>query len=577
MTLGFAVGVMMWKGGATNAPATTGIAVLPFENLSDDKEDAIFADGIQDDILTKLASIRDLRVISHTSVMKYRGKRNIREIGKALGVSHILEGAVSRSQGSARFHLKARLIDAGTGAIVWSEEYGRDLNDLFTVQSELARKVAQQLGAKISTAEKLAVEQPPTTDLGAFDLYNRAKNLLALRLSSGLKANLLEAVDLLNQAVARDPSFVQAYWQLAYAHEQLYFLGFDHTPTRLALAEAAIERAFRLRPDAGETHLANARNLYHGHLDYGGALAELDVARKTLPNDARIFRMMGYIQRRQGRWQESTQNLEHSGNLDPRNTETLQQIALSYGVLRRYAEEKYVLDRALAIDPNDVSTKVAFAAVQFHWKADTRSLHQTIDSIGAARAGALSSAADEGLSCALAERDVAAAKSVLNTIGDTPLTDYSVHLNRPIIEGVIARMTRNDDDARVLFTAARVQQEKKVQGEPNYGPALCVLGLIDAGLGRKEEALREGRRAVELVPIEKDALVGPTMIKYLAMIAAWTGDKDLACEQLALAIRPPSTVSYGQLKLLPFWDPLRGDPRFEKIVASLAPKEEANK
>ena len=334
---------------------------------------------------------------------------------------------------------------------------------------------------------------------------------------------------------------------------------------------------FDLRPNAGETHFANARNLYYGHLDYSGALAELDVARQTLPNDARIFRMMGYIQRRQGRWQDSTQNLERSGNLDPRNTETLQQIALSYGVLRRYAEEKSVLDRALAVEPSDVSTKVALAAIQFHWKADTRSLHQTIDSLGAAKAGALSSAADEGLSCALAEGDVAAAKNVLNMIGDTPLTDYSVHLDRPIIEGVIARMTRNDEDARALFTAARVQQEKTVQVEPNYGPALCVLGLIDAGLGRKEEALREGRRAVELVPVEKDALVGPTMIKYLAMIAAWTGDKDLACEQLAIAVRPPSTLSYGQLKLLPFWDPLRGDPRFEKIVASLAPKEEANK
>jgi serine/threonine protein kinase/tetratricopeptide (TPR) repeat protein len=577
MTLGLAAGVMMWKGGTPNPPATTDIAVLPFETLSDDKDDAIFADGVQDDILTKLASIRDLRVISHTSVMKYRGKRNVREIGKALGVSHILEGTVSRSPGSARFHLKARLIDAGTGALAWSEEYDRDLNDLFAVQSELAQKVAQRLRAKISSAEKLAVEQPPTTDLIAFDHYNRAKNLLALRLSSSLKASLLQAVNLLNQAVARDPSFLQAYCQLAYAHEQLYFLGFDHTPTRLALAEAAIEQAFRLGPDAGETHLANARNLYHGHLDYGGALAELDVARQTLPNDARIFRMMGYIQRRQGRWEESTQNLERSGNLDPRNTETLQQIAVSYGVLRRYAEEKSVLDRALAIEPNDASTKVALAAIQFHWKADTRSLHQTIDSIGGARAGALSSAADEGLSCALAERDVAAAKNVLNTIGETPLTDYSVHLNRPIIEGVIARMTRNDGDARAFFTAVRAQQEKTVQAEPNYGPALCVLGLIDAGLGRKEEALREGRRAVELVPVERDALVGPTVIKYLAMIAAWIGDKDLACEQLAIAVRPPSTLSYGQLKLLPFWDPLRGDPRFEKIVASLAPQEEASK
>jgi len=525
--------------------------------------------------LTKLASIRDLRVISRTSVMKYRGKRNIREIGKALGVSHVLEGTLSRNRGSARFHLNVRLIDTRAGALVWADEYDRDLNDLFAVQSELARKVAERLRVKVSSAEKMAVEQPPTTDLIAFNLYNRARNLLALRLSSGLKANLLQAADLLNQAVARDPSFLQAYCQLAHAHDQLYFLGFDHTPARLALAEASIERAFRIGPDAGDTHLARARNLYHGHLNYDGALTELKAAEQTLPNDARIYRMMGYIQRRQGRWQESTQNLERSDSLDPRNTETLQQIALSYGVLRRYAEEKSVLDRALTIEPNETSTKVALAAVQFHWKADTGPLHQTIDSLAGANAGAWSSAADEALSCSLAERDVSSTKNVLNTIGDTPLTDYSVHLNRPIIEGLIARMTGNDGEARAAFTAARAQQEKTVQAEPNYGPALCVLGLIDAGLGRREEALREGRHAVELVPVEKDALVGPTMIKYLAMIAAWTGDKDLACEQLAIAVRPPSTVSYGQLKLLPCWDPLRGDPRFEKIVASLAPKEGA--
>jgi serine/threonine protein kinase/tetratricopeptide (TPR) repeat protein len=577
LALGAVAGVMMWKSGSASPPATTGVAVLPFESLSDDKEDVVFADGVQDDILTKLASIRDLRVISRTSVMKYRGKRNIREIGKALGVSHVLEGALSRNRWSARFHLNVRLIDTRTGALVWADEYDRDLNDLFAVQSELARKVAERLRVKVSSAEKMAVEQPPTTDLIAFNLYNRARNLLALRLSSGLKANLLQAADLLNQAVARDPSFLQAYCQLAHAHDQLYFLGFDHTPARLALAEASIERAFRLGPDAGETHLARARNLYHGHLDYDGALTELKAAQQTSPNDARIYRMMGYIQRRQGRWQESTQNLERSGSLDPRNTETLQQIALSYGVLRRYAEEKSVLDRALAIEPTEISTKVALAAVQFHWKADTGPLHQTIDSLAGANAGAWSSAADEALSCGFAERNVSATKNVLNTIGDTPLTDYSVHLNRLIIEGLIARTTENDGEARAAFTAARAQQEKTVQAEPNYGPALCALGLIDAGLGRREEALREGRRAVELVPVEKDAVVGPTMIKYLAMIAAWIGDKDLACEQLAIAVRPPSTVSYGQLKLLPCWDPLRGDPRFEKIVASLAPKEGANR
>ncbi len=577
MVLGLAAGATLWKRSASSPPATTGIAVLPFESLSDSKEDAIFADGVQDDILTKLASIRDLRVISHTSVMKYRGERHVREIGTALGVSHILEGTISRSRGSARFHLKIRLIDARTGTLVWAEEYDRDLSDLFAVQSELARTVAERLRAKISTAEKLAVEQPPTTDLIAFDLYNRAKNFLALRLSSGVKANLLQAIDLLNEAVARDPFFLQAYCQLAYAHDQLYFLGYDHTPARSALAEAAIERAFRLHPDAGEIHLAHARNLYHEHLDYGGALAELKLARQTLPNDARIFRMMGYIQRRQGLWEESTRSLERALDLDPRHVETLQQIALSYGVLKRYADEKSVLDRALAIEPTDFDTKIALAALQFHWKADTRPMRDTIDSIQSTNPEALSNAVDEQLSWALSERDVAAAKDVLDTIDHTPLTDYSVHLNRSIVEGVIARMTQNDGDAHAAFTAARAQEEKAIQAEPNYGPALCVLGLIDAGLGRKEEALREGRRAVELVPVEKDALVGPTMVKYLAMIAAWVGEKDLACEQLAIAIRPPSTVSYGQLKLLPFWDPLRSDPRFEKIVASLAPKEDENR
>jgi tetratricopeptide (TPR) repeat protein len=301
----------------------------------------------------------------------------------------------------------------------------------------------------------------------------------------------------------------------------------------------------------------------------------LEVARQTLSNSPSVFALKGYIQRRQGRWEESTRNLEHAIDLDPRNFYTLQQIAISYGVLRRYAEEKSVLDRALSIVPDDIDTKVARTSVEFHWKADTQSLHQTIDSIRATDPAALANIANDWLSCALADRDVAEAKDALNAFGETPLTDYAVHLNRPLVEGVIARMTNDDETARAAFTVARVEQEKAVQAEPNYGPPLCVLGLIDAGLGRKEEALREGRRAVELLPVGKDAINGPLMIAYLAMIAAWVGEKDLACEQLAIAVRPPSTVSYGQLKLLPFWDPLRKDPCFEKIVVSLAPKETA--
>jgi TolB-like protein/Tfp pilus assembly protein PilF len=549
------------------------IAVLPFENLSDEKENAYFADGVQDEILTDLSKVADLKVISRTSVMQYKNaaKRNLREIAQQLGVAHVLEGSVQRT--GSRVRVSAKLIDARRDMNLWAERYDRDLADVFAIQSEIAKTIADQLQAKISPSEKAAIEKAPTTDLLAFDLYQRAKNLLlTTSFSSSAKANFLQAADLLNQAVTRDPSFFQAYCQLAYTHDALYSLGFDHTPARLALAGAAVEAAFRVRPDAGEARLARAGNLYRGYLDYDGALAELEAARQTLPNDLRVFELKGYIERRQGRWEESTRNLERAIELDPRNFFMLQQIAISYGYLRRYAEEKSMLDRALAIEPNDIDTKTARASVEFHWKADTLPLRETIASIRATNPDAVPHIADDWLNCALAERDTGAARNALVALGETPLTDYAVHLNRSVIEGVLARMTKDEGKARSAFTAARAEQEKTVQAEPDYGPPLCVLGLIDAGLGRKEDALREGRRAVELLPVEKDAINGPLMIEYLAMIAAWVGDKDLACEQLATVVRPPSTVSYGKLKLLPFWDSLRGDPRFDKIVASLAPK-----
>jgi tetratricopeptide (TPR) repeat protein len=441
---------------------------------------------------------------------------------------------------------------------------------VFAIQSEIATAIARQLQASLSSREKTAIEQAPTNDIPAFELYARAKDLLASR---NAKANLLEAADVLNKAVARDPSFFKAYCLLASTHDRIYFFGDDHTPARLALAEAAIGAAFRLRPDAGEAHLARAQNLYRGYLDYDGALAELEVAAKTLPNDAGVFELKGYIQRRQGKQEEAVRSLERAIDLDPRNSFMLQQLALSYRHLRRFAEEKSALDRALAIEPNDVEIKLERAAVEFYWKADPRPLHQMVDSIRTTNPAATQDVAEYWLLCALAERDAAAAKNAVTAAGENPAyTDEAVTFSRPFIEGVIARMTKDDAGARAAFTAARAEQQKIVQAHESYGPPLCVLGLIDAGLGQKDQALREGRRAVELLPVEKDPINGIAMVKYLAMIAAWVGDKDIACEQLAIAIRPPSRITYGELKLLPFWDPLRGDPRFEKIVASLAPK-----
>ena len=549
------------------------IAVLPFENLSNDREDVFFADGIQDDVLTKLAKIADLKVISRTSVMQYRGDRSMRQIGDALRVSHVLEGSVRKT--GAWLHINVQLIDTRTDMHVWAEQYDRDLKEVFAIQSEIAQKVGQQLHAKISPAEKLAIERPPTADFTAFDLYSRAKNLVlewSYRMSS--KDNLPRAADLLNQALGHDPTFFQAHCQLAWIHDQLYALGFDRTPGRLELADAAIQAAFRIRPDGGEAHLARAGHLYRGYRDFDGALAELETAGKTLPNDARLFELKGSIERRRpgGNQEEALRDFERAIDLDPRNFLILQQTSLSYDHLRRYREEKIVFDRMLAIKPNDAETKADRAFVELDWKADTRPLHQTIDSMRVTNPSTMASIAGSRLLCALAERDPAAAKDALIALGDTPLNDDVVQFTRPFLKGLIARMMHDDEQARSAFSAVRGDQEKTIQAQPNYSPRLCVLGLIDAALGRKEEALREAKRAVELLPVEKDALSGIAMIKYLAMVAAWAGDKDLACEQLAIASRRPGSVSYGELKLMPFWDPLRGDPRFEKIVASLAPK-----
>jgi TolB-like protein/Tfp pilus assembly protein PilF len=567
------VGVIVWKSDLFHRPAAARIAVLPFENLSNDKEDASFADGVQDDLLTKLAKIASLKVISRTSVMGYRGRQNTREIGDALDVTHVLEGSVRKT--GAWLHINAQLIDARTDSHVWAEEYDRDLKDMFAIQSEIAQKVAERLQAKISAAERLAIERPPTANLTAFDLYSRAKNFLLDTVvgSTGTrKANLLKAADLLDQAVAHDPTFFQAYCQLAWTHDNVYFDGWDRTPARLALAEAAIEAAFRLRPDAGEVHLARAWNLYWGYRDYDAALAEVEVARQTLPNDARLFDLKGYIERRQGRWEESTQNLERALDLDPRNFNLLRQMAILYDDLRRYADQQAVLDRALALRPDDLEVKVDRANVEIDWKANTWPVHQLIDEIQAKDPAALQSVADSWLLCALAERDPAAAANALAALGDNSVGTEKVKYSPRLMEGLVGRMAKDDAKAHAAFTAARAEQEKLIHANPDDAGALCILGLIDAGLGRKEEALREGWRAIELLPVEKDARSGPAMIVCLARIAAWVGDNDLACEQLVRASRLPSSVSYGDLKLMPWWDPLRGNPCFETIVASLAPK-----
>ena len=552
------------------------IAVLPFENLSEEKANAFFADGVQDEILTDLSKIADLKVISRSSVMHYRSglERNPRKIGEELGVAHVLEGSVQRA--GNRIRVNAQLIDARNDTHLWAQTYDRDLSDVFAIQSEIAKTIADQLQAKLSPQEKSAIQRPPTSDIAAFDLYTRARNLwLTAWGSSTGKDDLLQAADLLNQAVARDPSFFDAWCQLAVTEVTIYFLDWDHTPVRLTKAEVAVQTAARLRPDAGETHLALGRLRYFGYLDYKGALAELELARRSIPNDPWVVLLKGYIERRQGRWDESIRDQQRGTELDPRNTLALQQLATTYEAMRRYADAKAVLARALAFDPNDAITRAYHAFVDFEWKADTRPLQQVIASIRATNAAAVPTIATFWLLCALAERDAVAARDALMASGANPINGISenIHFSQAFMEGLIARSMHDEEKARAAFTTARTQQEKTIQAQPDYAPAVCMLGLIDAALGQKEEALREGQRAVDLLPLEKDAFGGMEIVKYFSVTAAWAGNKDLACRQLVIATSQPSALSYGQLKLLPFWDALHSDPRFEKIVASLAPKD----
>jgi TolB-like protein/Flp pilus assembly protein TadD len=553
--------------------AEKSIAVLPFENLSDDKENAYFTQGVADEILTDLAKIADLKVISRTSVMQYKSdvSRNLREIGEQLGVAHVLEGSVQRIGGRVR--VTAQLIDARTDAHLWAEHYDRPLDDVFAIQSEVAQAIADQLNAKLSPAEKAAIEQKPTADLVAYDLYLRAEALRAgTSFNAQLKENLLEATRLLEQAIARDPTFFLAYCRLAEAHDLIYFFGSDHTPARLALANTAIQTALRLRPASGEAHLALAEHFYRGYRDYEHALAELTLARRLLPNDPQVFELIGFITRRQGLWEESTTALERALELDPRNIFFLQQLSFTYEYQRRYRDLAAVLDRALKLVPSDPETRVARAMIDLAERADARPIHATIETVIAEGPATARNIAENWFYVALCERDNSGVSRALAAVPPEGISIGSIWFPRAYFEAVAARAGGDATVARAAFTAARGEVEKTMHEQPDYAQGLIALGLIDAGLGRKDDAIRQGRRAVELVPISKDAIDGTDMIINLAVIYAWTGEKDLALKQLAEAAHLPSPLNYGWLRLHPDWDNLRGDPRFEKIVASLAPK-----
>src|SRR5262245_42383225 len=546
------------------------IAVLPFENLSEEKANAYFADGIQDEILTRISKIADLKVISRTSTQHYKSApQNLPEIAKQLGVAHFLEGSVQKIGDAVRVNVQ--LIKAANDFHLWADTFDRKLTDVFSVETEVAKAIADQLQAKISPTEKAAIENAPTTDLDAYDRYLRAQKLFA-DTSDPIHAreNLPQAAHLLEEAVTLDPRFLQAWCLLSRVHGAAYFRGHDRTPARLDLAKATVEAALRLQPDAGEAHLAFAIYYYNGFRDYGRARSELVIARRALPNSADVFRYTGMIDRREGHWDEATRNLERALELDPRNFFTLCQLAYAYGWQHRYADEVRTYDRALAIMPGDPATRINLALVALDWRADMKPFQDTLATLFAENPS-LSLDLD-ALRPALCERPPTVAIRALTNYPREGVVNNGVNNPRAYWDGVIAQCQGDSAKAQTAFTAARREVEKAVAKQPDFAAAFTLLGMIDAGLGRKEEAIREGLHGCELLPISKDAIDGVDLAINLAQIYAWTGEKDRAIEQIAAVERVPNTLSYGVLKLHPYWDSLRGDPRFEKIVASLAPK-----
>jgi len=463
---------------------------------------------------------------------------------------------------------------------VWAEEYDRNLNDLFAVQSEIAQKVAQHLHAKLSATEKASIEEKPTQDLVAYDFYVRALSVIYNAQVDSMRVanlvNLSDAVELLNKAVARDSNFLLAYCQLAFAHDLTYQQEIDHTPARLALAKAAIDSAFRLRPDSGEAHLALGWHLYWGYADYDRARTELALAQQSLPNNSVVYELAGLIDRRQSRWADAIHNLERACELDPQNIPYLVTVGTTYLWLHDYDQMTRTLDRIISLRPDGRLARMIRAGIEQDKRADSAPLRAVIEKILNNEPGSEKDpfVADWRFSLALYDRDVDAAATLAAAVPEKNGRDYTL--------GLVARLKGDNSAARAAFMRARTRTEEELRVHPDNLRLVSDLAMIDAALGRKQEALSEGRRAMELAPSAQEALRGscPNEVcaaRSFAMICAWVGETDLALEQLEAVTKIPGGPSYGELRLDPGWDSLRGNPRFEKIVASLAPKETVSK
>jgi TolB-like protein len=552
------------------------IAVLPFENLSDNKENAYFADGIQDDVLGSLAKIKELKVISRSSVMGYRdaAKRNLLEIGQQLGVAHILEGSVRRSLD--RVLVNVNLIDTRNDRQVWAERYDRTLADSLTLQGELATEIASALRATLSPEEKARVETKPTDNPDAYLLYLRARE--SQTTTAGLLGDYLRAAQLYSEAIKRDAGFALARARLS-ATLSFVYQQFQPTAANRERARAEAEEALRLRPSLGEGHLARALCLYWLDKNYDAALQELAVAARLLPNDSDVDSTVAYITRRRGHWSEALEGLRRVLARDPRNGQIAEEIALTDFHLRDWPAAIRSGDRAVALAPDSPSVVIYRRYVNFWSGGDLGPLHAALATFpaGADPDGVVTYACwDAGL----IERDFAAAeRAVADCALDQLPFFFGAPLPKPYLLGCIAKARGDEPRAREFFDAARLSFESEVQASPQDAYRHAQLGLLYAYIGRRDEAIREGRRGVELRPESRDALDGPLASSFLALILARCGQTDEAVALIEHLLQTPAStdlfeasMTLPDLRLRWEWDPLRADPRFQKLLAGPEPK-----
>jgi TolB-like protein len=549
------------------------IAVLPFQSLSEDKNDAYFADGVQDQILTNLAKVSDLKVISHTSVRQYKtgAERNLREIGRQLGVAYIMEGSVQRARD--RLRINAQLIDARTDGHVWAETYDRTASDLFAIQSELAQSIVTQLKAKLSPQQKAEIEERPTQDLVAFELYLQAKAIVDNYLNAtDVRAALLQALHSLDDAIKRDPNFVSAYCYAARANDLLFFFDLDPTPNRILLAEAAVKAALRLRPDSAEAHFAMADYLFRCLRDYNRAQEELVIARPGLPNSTPFFILSGYINRRRDHFPDAERDFSTAFVLDPRNPNAYNLLADTYVLQHRFPEAVHVYDNVLAAGEQAPIVRARRASCMLWGTGDTGLLRDILAKFPDMEFAGSQTPARAWM--AMLDGNYAEAERVLaaSPRQDFQDIDLSFYFPKSWYQAMIARAKGASARATAAFRECRDILAQRLIVKPEDARTIAVLAQVDAGLGEKDLAIREAQHAIDLMPISKDIYDGALVLEGLAQVYAWSGDRDRAIGLVQKLVTMPGYTNYGRLKLHPLWVPLRGDPRFEKIVNSLAPK-----